>query len=74
MGTVDFQTLHTFERRIGRRVELDAIDVINVSWVMPQSGRFGKKKAPTEVAGRIEGVSITGAAIVGPADLGAGTR
>ena len=69
MGTVGFQTQHTFERRIGRRVELDPIDVINVSWIMPRSGRFGRSKAPAEVVGRIEAVSLTGAAIIGPADL-----
>ena len=70
MGTIDFQDQGTFDRRIGRRVELDAIDVINVSWIVPRSGRFGRKKAPAEVAGRIEAVSLTGATITGPADLG----
>src|SRR6478735_9005526 len=69
MGTIDFQDQQSFDRRIGRRVELDAIDVINVSWIVPRSGRFGRKKAPAEVAGRIEAVSLTGATMASRADL-----
>jgi len=69
MGTVDFKTERTFDRRIGQRLELDGIDVINVSWVVPQAGRFGRRKPPLELPGRIENVSVTGAAIVGPIEL-----
>ncbi len=73
MGTVDFQTQNTFDRRIGRRLVLDGIDVINVTWMVPQRGRFGRPKPPLELAGRIENVSITGAAIVGPSELSLST-
>ncbi len=73
MGTVDFQTQNTFDRRIGRRLVLDGIDVINVTWMVPQRGRFGRPKPPLELAGRIENVSITGAAIVGPSELALST-
>ena len=69
MGTVDFKTERTFDRRIGQRLELDGIDVIDVSWVVSQSGRFGRRKPPLELPGRIENVSVTGAAIVGPSEL-----
>ncbi len=69
MGTVDFKTERTFDRRIGQRLELDGIDVINVSWVVPQTGRFGRAKPPIELPGRIENVSVTGAGIVGPREL-----
>lgn len=66
MGTVEFQTRHTFDRRIGRRVDIEPVDV---TWVVPQSGRFGTKKRPLEAAGQILNLSITGAAVTGPPDL-----
>lgn len=66
MGTVEFQTRPTFDRRIGRRVEVDAGDV---TWVVARTGHFGVKKRPLEVPGQILDVSITGAGVLGPADL-----
>jgi hypothetical protein len=66
MGTVEFQTRQTFDRRIGRRVDTETFDV---SWVIARSGRFGSKKPPIEAAGQIQNVSVTGAAITGPDHL-----
>jgi len=66
MGTVEYETRRNFERRIGRRVEVDAIDV---TWIVAQTGRFGMKKRPLVAAGQIEDISVTGAAVIGPAEL-----
>jgi hypothetical protein len=66
MGTVEFQTRHTFDRRIGRRVDVEPIDV---TLVVAQTGRFGSRKRPLEVPGQILNLSITGAAVTGPSGL-----
>lgn len=66
MGTVEFQTRHTFDRRIGRRVDVEPVEV---TWVVARAGRFNTKKRPLEAAGQILNLSITGAAVMGPPDL-----
>src|SRR5690349_17750494 len=66
MGTVEIQDRNRFKRRIGRRVDVDPVEV---TWVVARSGRLGRKKPAVELPGRIENVSVTGAAIVAPAEL-----
>jgi hypothetical protein len=66
MGIIDYETRQGFDRRIGRRVPVDAIPV---ELVVARTGRLGTKKAPLEVSGCIEDVSVTGVGITGPADL-----
>lgn len=65
MATVTYETgTHRFERRIGRRVDIEPLDV---SWVDPPSGPGA---APRRVwPARVVNVSVTGAAIEGPSAL-----
>lgn len=58
------------DRRIGRRVPIEPIDV---TWLLTvqESGRFGRRRhGVREVPGRIVDVSVTGAAIEGPSESG----
>ncbi len=61
-----------FERRIGKRVPTAGLDV---RWVEPRWGR-PSTEPPREWNGQVDDVSVTGAAIRGPADLpvGPGTK
>ncbi|MCD9624532.1 PilZ domain-containing protein [Rhabdothermincola salaria] len=59
-----------YERRIGERVPIEPIEV---TWLVPaeESGRFGRRRRVVrEQSGRVLDVSITGAAIEGPAESG----
>jgi hypothetical protein len=58
-----FEAGRRFDRRIGRRAIAGPIDV---RWVVPASGIL---RATREHPGRIEEVSLTGAAVTGPAKL-----
>jgi hypothetical protein len=73
MSAIDTGSGQRFERRIGRRVDVDRLDV---TFFIPESGRFRKKVPAHEVPARIENVSITGAAILASSSLpwGAGDR
>jgi len=66
MGAVDVNSGLQFERRIGRRLDVAPIDV---TFFVPESGRFRRKVAAHEVPGHIEDVSITGAGVIGPESL-----
>lgn len=63
MGSIDMSSGQRFERRIGRRVD---VEPVYVTFFVPESGRFRKKVASHEVPAHIENVSVTGAAILGP--------
>lgn len=63
MDHYDYDRGRSFERRIGKRAETEVVDV---SWVLPASGLIRNERVHP---GRIEQVSLTGAAITGPADM-----
>ena len=58
---------HDFERRIGSRTRLEGLVV---DWVREAHDGSHGRRAPVEVPGRVADVSVTGAAIFGPADGG----
>lgn len=66
MGSIDMSSGQRFERRIGRRVD---VEPVHVTFFVPESGRFRKKVASHEVPAQIENVSVTGAAILGPSTV-----
>ncbi len=67
MSAIEIEGAPRFERRIGERVELEPTAV---AWVQAQPRRrFRRDLPPVERAGQIRNVSITGAAIDGPAEL-----
>ena len=61
----EFRDDGTIDRRIGSRALADGIEVM---WLVPRSPASLRKK-PREQAGTVMNVSLTGAAIRGPADL-----
>jgi hypothetical protein len=63
MEIFEFEAGRSFDRRIGRRAVTPPIDV---TWVMPATGLL---RTSRERPGSIEEVSLTGAAVVGPANL-----
>src|SRR5262245_38759546 len=66
MSAIEVEDPRRYERRIGERVELGPT---GVSWVQARPRRFRRDLPPLESAGHIRNVSVTGAAIDGPADL-----
>ena len=74
MGLVDYHAgTAPFERRIGRRADPEGLEVV---WVEPRWGPAVADSSPREWLGVVEDVSVTGAAVRGPADLpvGPGTK
>lgn len=74
MATVSYGTgTAPFERRIGRRSDVDGLEV---TWIEPRWGHSSVASAPREWVGVVDDVSVTGAGVRGPADLplGPGTK
>ena len=63
MEIFEFEAGRSFDRRIGRRTVTPPIDV---TWIVPATGLL---RTVRERPGCIEEVSLTGAAITGPANL-----
>lgn len=63
MDHYDYDPGRSFERRIGQRAETESVEV---GWVLPASGLLRTERVHP---GRIEQVSLTGAAITGPAGM-----
>jgi hypothetical protein len=54
------------ERRLGRRVPADRLEVV---WIGPKSVGFSLRRGLRDAIGTVEDVSLTGAAILGPTKL-----
>jgi hypothetical protein len=65
MTFVGYRTSGTVDRRIGRRARIGGLDV---TWVIPRRGAWSLRRSPIEAVGRVENVSLTGAAITAPGD------
>jgi hypothetical protein len=66
MSFMGYRNDGTIERRIGRRRPAPDIPV---TWVVPRKGAFTLSRKPREYDGYIADVSLTGAAVIGPADM-----
>jgi hypothetical protein len=65
MTFVGYRTSGTVDRRIGRRARIGGLDI---TWVVPRRSAWTLRRSPIEAVGRVEDVSLTGAAITAPAD------
>jgi hypothetical protein len=63
MDHYDYDPGRSFDRRIGQRAETDAVVV---EWVLPAAGLLRNERSHP---GRVEQVSLTGAAVSGPAAM-----
>lgn len=66
MAFMSYRDDGTDERRLGRRVPADALEI---AWVLPKPAGLSLRRGPREAAGTMLDVSLTGAAISGPASL-----
>lgn len=66
MPTVDYETGVRFERRIGKRVTPEALEV---AWVDRPVEPGHRGDPDREWPGRVENVSVTGAAVLGPTTM-----